>query len=60
MVEVPNAAVVGAALLAAGKVRADVRARPSSVVEPNETAMGLLAQRRETMIGLVQLQQVAK
>ena len=60
VVEVPNAAVVGAALLAAGKVRADVRARPSSVVEPNETAMGLLAQRRETMIGLVQLQQVAK
>ena len=59
VVEVPNAAVVGAAMLAAGKVRADLRARPSSVVEPQETAMGLLAERRETMIGLVRTQQVA-
>ncbi|GDX32018.1 sugar kinase [Actinomycetes bacterium] len=60
VVEVPNAAVVGAALLAAGRVRAEVRAQPASVVEPNETAMGLLAKRRGTMAWLVQSQQVAK
>ena len=58
VVDVPNAAVVGAAILAAGQVRAVNRAEASSVVEPSQTAMQLLAERRETMTQLVRDQQL--
>jgi hypothetical protein len=58
VVDVPNAAVVGAAILASGQVRAVNRAEASSVVEPAKTAMQLLAERRETMIELVRDQQL--
>ena len=54
----PNAAVVGAAILAAGQVRAVNRAEASNVVEPAKTAMQLLAERRETMTQLVRDQQL--
>ena len=58
VVDVPNAAVVGAAILASGQVRAVNRAEVSSVVEPGQTAMQLLAERRETMTQLVRDQQL--
>ncbi len=58
VVDVPNAAVVGAAILAAGQVRAANRAEASSVVTPVQTAMQLLAERRETMTQLVRDQQL--
>ena len=58
VVDVPNAAVVGAAILAAGQVRAANRAEASSVVTPVQTAMQLRAERRDTMTQLVRDQQL--
>ena len=55
--EAPNAAVVGAALLAQGRTCAEEPAEVSSAVEPNPLAQALLAARREQVKALVRAQQ---
>ena len=55
--EAPNAAVVGAALLAQGRTGAERPAEVSSAVEPEPRAQALLAARREQVKALVRAQQ---
>jgi sugar (pentulose or hexulose) kinase len=55
--EAPNAAVVGAALLAQGRTFAEQPAEVSSAVEPEQGAQDLLAVRREQVKALVRAQQ---
>ena len=55
--EAPNAAVVGAALLAQGRTCAEEPAEVSSAVEPKPLAQALLAARREQVKALVRAQQ---
>ena len=55
--EAPNAAVVGAALLAQGRTSTTHPAEVTAVVEPQEQVRALLEVRRETMKALVRAQQ---
>lgn len=55
--DAPNAAVIGAALLAQGRTCADQPAEVSSVVEPEQAVLDLLTERRERMVALVRTQE---
>jgi sugar (pentulose or hexulose) kinase len=55
--DAPNAAVVGAALLAQGRTSAEQPAEVSSIVEPEPDVQELLAARRERMVNLVRTQE---
>ena len=56
-VDAPDAAVVGAAILARGSMRADHAAPVTAVVEPSSVAGTLLAERRARLVELVLTQQ---
>ena len=55
--DAPNAAVVGAALLAQGRTCAQQPAEVSSIVEPEPDVQELLSARRERMVNLVRTQE---
>jgi sugar (pentulose or hexulose) kinase len=55
--DAPNAAVIGAALLAQGRTCAEQPAEVSSVVEPEQAVRDLLTERRERMVALVRTQE---